>query len=122
MFLKLLQWFLSLTLLSTIAAIFIILSTYFFLKPSLPEINLIDENILQVPLQVFSSDGVLIGEFGDQKRRTIEYIDIPMNLKNAFLQQRMINFLSIMGLEFFLLQEHFFNLSDLAKLLVEVEQ
>jgi penicillin-binding protein 1A len=85
MILRFLQWLLSLLMLSTIAAIIIIVATYFFLKPSLPEINLVDQNVLQIPLQVFSSDGVLVGEFGDQKRRTIEYQDIPINLKNAFL-------------------------------------
>jgi len=46
---------------------------------------LVDEDILEIPLKVYTSDGVLIGEFGDQKRRTIEYEDIPQNLKNAFL-------------------------------------
>ena len=56
-----------------------------YLKPSLPEINLVDEDVLQIPLKVYSADGVLIGEFGDQKRRTIEFKDIPNNLKNAFL-------------------------------------
>jgi len=85
MFLRFLQWSLSIMMLSTITAIVIILSVYFILKPSLPEINLVDENILQVPLKVLSADGVLIGEFGEQKRRTIEYQDIPLNLKNAFL-------------------------------------
>ena len=85
MILRFLQWLLSLLMLSTIAAIIIIAATYFFLKPSLPEINLVDQNVLQIPLQVFSSDVVLIGEFGDQKRRTIQYQDIPINLKNAFL-------------------------------------
>ena len=85
MFLRFLQWFLSIMMLSTITAIVIILSVYFILKPSLPEINLVDENVLQVPLKVLSADGVLIGEFGEQKRRTIEYQDIPLNLKNAFL-------------------------------------
>ena len=58
---------------------------YLFIKPSLPEIDLVDEDVLQIPLKIFTSDGVLIGEFGDQKRRTIEYEDIPLNLKNAFL-------------------------------------
>ena len=41
--------------------------------------------MLQIPLKVLTSDGILIGEFGDQKRRTIEYEQIPQNLKNAFL-------------------------------------
>jgi len=110
MLLKLLQWFLSFALLSTIAVIFIVLSTYFVLKPSLPEINLVDENILQVPLQVFSSDGVLIGEFGDQKRRTIEYIDIPMNLTNAFLAAEDDQFFEHHGIRILSFARAFFQL------------
>ena len=56
-----------------VAALLLIISTYFYVKPSLPEINLVDEDVLQIPLKVYSADGVLIGEFGDQKRRTIEF-------------------------------------------------
>ncbi|MDA9876324.1 transglycosylase domain-containing protein [Gammaproteobacteria bacterium] len=85
MLIKLLQWMLSLALLITVASILVISSGYIILKPNLPEINLVNENTLQVPLKIFSEDGVLIGEFGEQKRRTIEYQDIPKNLKNAFL-------------------------------------
>ena len=85
MLIKLFQWMLSLALLAAVASILVISSGYIILKPNLPEINLVNENALQVPLQVFSEDGVLIGEYGEQKRRTIEYKDIPINLKNAFL-------------------------------------
>ena len=85
MLIKLFQWMLSLALLAAVAAILVISSGYIVLKPNLPEISLVSENALQVPLQIFSEDGVLIGEFGEQKRRTIEYQDIPINLKNAFL-------------------------------------
>ena len=85
MLIKLFQWMLSLALLAAMASILIISSGYIVLKPNLPEINLVNENALQIPLQVFSEDGVLIGEFGEQKRRTIKYQDIPINLKNAFL-------------------------------------
>ena len=82
---KSLQWMLSLLLLATLAGISVITVSYLILKPNLPEINLVDQDILQVPLKVLSADGVLIGEFGDQKRRTIEFNDIPLDLKNAFL-------------------------------------
>ncbi|MDA9652361.1 transglycosylase domain-containing protein, partial [Pseudomonadota bacterium] len=85
MLIKLFQWMLTLSLLAAVASIIVISSGYIVLKPNLPEINLVNENALQVPLKVFSEDGVLIGEFGEQKRRTIEYQDIPINLKNAFL-------------------------------------
>jgi len=76
---------LSLALVGALVSIFVIGAGYLITKPSLPEINLVDEDVLQIPLKVLTSDGVLIGEFGDQKRRTIEYEEIPNNLKNAFL-------------------------------------
>ena len=85
MFSKLINWAFLAALIATLVSIFTIGVGYIVIKPSLPEINLIDEDVLQIPLKVLTSDGVLIGEFGDQKRRTIEYQQIPKNLKNAFL-------------------------------------
>ena len=85
MFVRLINWALVAALIGTLAAILTIGMGYLFIKPSLPEINLVDEGVLQIPLKVLTSDGILIGEFGDQKRRTIEYEQIPQNLKNAFL-------------------------------------
>jgi penicillin-binding protein 1A len=85
MFIRLINLTLSVALIGTLSSILVIGVGYLFIKPSLPEIDLVDEDILQIPLKIFTSDGVLVGEFGDQKRRTIEYEDIPLNLKNAFL-------------------------------------
>ena len=85
MFIRLINLTLSVALIGTLLSILVIGVGYLFIKPSLPEIDLVDEDVLQIPLKIFTSDGVLIGEFGDQKRRTIEYEDIPLNLKNAFL-------------------------------------
>ena len=85
MFVRLINWALSAALIGTLVSIFTIGAGYLLIKPNLPEINLVDEDVLQIPLKVLTSDGVLIGEFGDQKRRTIEYKEIPQNLKNAFL-------------------------------------
>jgi penicillin-binding protein 1A len=85
MFVRLINWVLLAALIGTLASIFAIGSVYLLIKPNFPEIDLVDEDVLQIPLKVLTSDGVLIGEFGDQKRRNIEYKDIPKNLKNAFL-------------------------------------
>lgn len=85
MFIRLINLTLSVALIGTLSSILVIGVGYLFIKPSLPEIDLVDEDVLQIPLKIFTSDGVLIGEFGDQKRRTVEYEDIPLNLKNAFL-------------------------------------
>ena len=85
MIVKIINSSLNVALIVSLLSILLIGGGYFLFKPSLPEINLVDEDVLQIPLKVYSSDGVLIGEFGDQKRRTIEFKDIPNNLKNAFL-------------------------------------
>ena len=85
MIIRFINWALSAALIGALVSIFTIGIGYLVIKPSLPEIDLVDEDVLQIPLKVLTSDGVLIGEFGDQKRRTIEYKEIPQNLKNAFL-------------------------------------
>jgi len=108
--LRLFQWTLSLALLASLTSIIIISAGYLILKPSLPEINLVDQNILQVPLKVLSSDGVLIGEFGDQKRRTIEYKEIPINLKNAFLAAEDDEFFDHNGIRMLSFARAFFQL------------
>ena len=91
--------FFSGILLCLIAIIFIF-ATYIYLKPSLPEINLVDESELQMPLKVYSKDGVLIGEFGEIKRRSTGYEKIPNHIKNAFLAAEDDNFFSHQGISY----------------------
>ena len=80
--------------------IILILSSYFFLKSDLPEINLVDESELQMPLKVFTKDGVMIGEFGEIKRRPIDYSMIPEDIKNAFLAAEDDNFFNHQGISY----------------------
>ncbi len=81
-------------------AIIIIFASYLYLKPGLPEINLVDESELQMPLKVFTKDGVLIGEFGEIKRRSTGYEDIPTDIKNAFLAAEDDNFFNHQGISY----------------------
>ena len=74
--------------LATIAATLlgiVILSTYFYLLHELPEVETVDQSKLQIPLKIYTSDGKLIGEFGEKKRRPLDFEEIPEDLKNAFL-------------------------------------
>ena len=80
--------------------IIIIFASYIYLKPSLPEINLVDESELQMPLKVFTKDGVLIGEFGEIKRRSTGYENIPNDIKNAFLAAEDDNFFNHQGISY----------------------
>ena len=83
-----------------VAALLLIISTYFYVKPSLPEINLVDESELQMPMKVYTKDNKLIGEFGEIKRRAIDYDDIPLNIKNAFLAAEDDNFFNHQGISY----------------------
>ncbi len=81
-------------------SIIIILGTYFVIKPSLPEIKYVDESELQMPLKVYTKDGVLIGEFGEIKRRSINFDEIPLDIKNAFLAAEDDNFFNHQGISY----------------------
>ena len=110
MIVKIIQWVLSFVLLGTLISILTILGGYFVLKPDLPQINLVDQDVLQIPLKVFSSDDILIGEFGNQKRRTIQYDEIPKNLKNAFLAAEDDQFFEHNGVRMLAFVRAFFQL------------
>ncbi len=81
-------------------SIIVILCTYFAIKPSLPEIKYVDESELQMPLKVYTKDGVLIGEFGEIKRRSINFDEIPLDIKNAFLAAEDDNFFNHQGISY----------------------
>ena len=83
-----------------ILGILTVLGTYFVLKPSLPEIKYVDESELQMPLKVYTKDGVLIGEFGEIKRRSITFDKIPNDIKNAFLAAEDDNFFNHQGISY----------------------
>lgn len=50
---------------------------YLYLSPKLPPVDSLREIRLQTPLRVYSSDGKLIGEFGEQRRTPLTYDQIP---------------------------------------------
>ena len=81
-------------------AIFFIVGAYFILRPSLPEISLVDEAQLQMPLKILTEDGILIGEFGEIKRRSLDFSDIPANIKNAFLAAEDDQFFNHQGISY----------------------
>jgi penicillin-binding protein 1A len=83
--LKIIKILFYLAISSCIAAILFILISYLLLKPNLPQISLVDETSLQMPLKIYTKDEILIGEYGEIKRRPLEFDSIPLNIRNAFL-------------------------------------
>jgi len=67
------------SLVASILSIFTVIGFYLYLKPNLPEITLVDESQLQMPLKIYTSDEILIGEYGEIKRRPVYFDEIPNN-------------------------------------------
>lgn len=50
---------------------------YLYLSPKLPPVESLRQVQLQTPLRVYSSDGKLIGEFGEQRRTPLSFEELP---------------------------------------------
>ncbi len=53
--------------------------------PNLPEISSLTDYRPKLPLRVFSSDGVLLGEFGDERRSFLAFNQTPKVVRDAVL-------------------------------------
>lgn len=58
---------------------------YLYLSPQLPSIEGLSDVRLQVPLRIYSTDGSLLGEFGEKRRTPKLLSEIPEPLTQAFL-------------------------------------
>lgn len=53
--------------------------------PNLPELDSLSDYRPKIPLRIFSADGVLIGEFGEERRSLVRINEIPDVMKKAVL-------------------------------------
>ena len=60
-------------------------SLYLYVVPQLPSIEGLSDVRLQVPLRIYSSDGSLLGEFGEKRRTPKTLEEIPELMRQAFL-------------------------------------
>ena len=73
---------------------------YQYLHASLPDVAAIRDIRLQVPLRVFSRDGKLIAQFGEQRRVPLPFEAIPQQMVNAVLAAEDDNFFSHSGVDY----------------------
>ena len=67
-----------------IGALFLSIVAY-YVSQTLPSIDALKNYKPQMSLQVFTEDGELIGEFGEERRKPVASKDIPDHLKKAIL-------------------------------------
>ena len=73
---------------------------YQYLHPSLPDVAAIRDIRLQVPLRVFSRDGKLIAQFGEQRRIPLSFEAIPKQMVNAVLAAEDDRFFQHSGVDY----------------------
>ncbi len=57
----------------------------FFAWPNLPALDTLTDYRPRVPLRVYTADGHLIGEFGEERRDVVRIAEVPSTLKHAIL-------------------------------------
>ena len=75
--LKILRFILASGFAALTAGLVIAVAAYIYITPQLPPIDRLKEVQLQVPLRVYSADGELIAEFGEQRREPVRYAELP---------------------------------------------
>ncbi|MCF6249768.1 MAG: penicillin-binding protein 1A [Methylococcaceae bacterium] len=101
MFLKqTLKWFFFLIFSLVIC---VAIASYFFLnqlQAELPDIKQLNNVEYQIPLSIYSKDGLLLAQFGEKKREPINIEQVPQPLIHAFLAAEDANFFSHPGVDF----------------------
>jgi penicillin-binding protein 1A len=70
------------------------------LVPTLPSVENIAEGRLKVPMRVYSVEGRLLGEFGEERRIPVAMVDVPQDLVNAILAAEDAEFYNHWGVDF----------------------
>ena len=74
---------------------------YIYVESQLPDVESLKTVKLQVPLQIFSKEGLLIQEYGEKKRIPVTYDEIPPTLIHALLATEDQRFFDHPGVDVF---------------------
>ena len=68
--------------------------------PNLPSLDALTDYRPKVPLRVYSAEGVLIGEFGEERRSVVAIDDVPQIMKQAILAAEDERFYQHLGVDY----------------------
>ncbi|WP_416138129.1 penicillin-binding protein 1A [Halomonas sp. HK25] len=70
-----------------------------YFAPGLPDVRQLQDFELHSPLRIFTRDGKLIGEFGEERRMPVEFDEIPEDFIQALLSAEDANFFDHRGVD-----------------------
>jgi penicillin-binding protein 1A len=68
--------------------------------PNLPSLQALTEYQPKVPLRVYTAEGILIGEFGEERRAVVSIAEVPVPLKNAIIAAEDERFYEHAGIDY----------------------
>jgi len=68
--------------------------------PRLPNLDALTDYRPKIPLRVYSTDGALIGEFGEERRSFVQIHDVPQTMKQALLAAEDERFYQHSGIDY----------------------
>ncbi len=90
---------LRLSLFGLLGALWLLAGVYLYLSPNLPDVDTLRNVKLQTPMLVYTRDGELIGQFGEQKRSPLPFDAIPQQFINALLAAEDDNYFVHSGID-----------------------
>lgn len=78
-----------------------VLGAYLYFAPGLPDAETLKDVQLQVPLRIYTRDGRLIAEYGEQRRVPVTLADVPDALEHAILAAEDDRFYEHPGIDVF---------------------
>ncbi|MGR9105644.1 MAG: penicillin-binding protein 1A [Gammaproteobacteria bacterium] len=97
---RVIRWFLVLLICGASLAAGGLYWLFRTVEPELPDIRILSDIKLQVPLSVYSEDEKLIAQFGEKKRIPVATADIPQRLMEAFIAAEDDRFFSHPGVDY----------------------
>ena len=97
---KALLWCVGLGTLGALCAASIVVIVFSLIYKQLPAIDSLTDYRPKIPLRVYSADGTLIGEFGEERRTFVHLKEMPDFVKNAVLAAEDNGFYEHSGIEF----------------------
>ena len=76
--------FLAMFAVGMVSALLLVFAALVIL-PTLPALDTLTDYRPKIPLRIYSAEGLLIGEFGEERRDFVKFAEVPVSLRQAIL-------------------------------------
>ncbi len=98
--LKVVMWLSGLALAGVVGVVMVVAVALAVAYPNLPDISDLSDYRPKLPMRVYSADGIVIGEFGEERRRLTPINEIPKVMTDAVLAIEDARFFSHGGVDY----------------------